>query len=137
MMEILYQILLSAVKITKKIITKIFNLCFFLVSFSIKEFDEHIFNIAEILIKKIIENKNKNIIISQDNDCKISNINESEVNLNYEETIALTQNLTKFCYNYYTKNLNNNAKNFFAENNSGFLSKIIDIIFYTSNLILS
>lgn len=147
MFEILYQILLSDVRISKKVMLNVLNYCFFLVNFSIKEFDEKIFSIVETVIRKLMENQNLNKSINTNesiNNYKDEKIeinpnsnNEADFNLTTEEKNALMLNLTKFCFNYFSKSESNDPNVFFAEKNSVFLSKIIEIVSSTSNLILN
>jgi len=141
MFEILNQILLSEAIISKKVFLNILNYCFFLVNFAIKEFYEKIFSIVEIVIRKLIEkqSQNKSKYNNPINTEKTENSanNDTDFILTNEEKNSLMQNLTKFCFNYFSKNERNNPKGFFAEKNCLFLSKIIEIVSNTANLILN
>jgi len=144
MIEILNRILLSEVKLSKKIILNILNYCFFLIKFSIKEFEEKILYILEYLVKKIFEKQS--VFANHKNDIKIQieNLNNFQKEadnefiliLNNDEKKNLLKNLTVLCFNYYNLNIKQNSKSFLDEKNYLFLAKIIEIVSYTSNLIL-
>lgn len=145
MLEILFQILLSDVSISKKCILNILNLCFFLINFSIKEFNDKILCIVEILLKKLADYSISypyaadaaTAAASSDNATNTEKvITEFDLSLNEEEKRFLGDALIKFCFNFYDKSEKSDAKHFFSDKNNSQLSKLIEILFFNANLIL-